>query len=259
MSKTINSKNTISSDKKKKVKPVSSKVKSKKEEGKVLSSNHKKRPIWAIVVIVLFIVFFIWIITSSIRYHNTIGTEPPQLYCEIGSQTVQMNITGEWLSPSSLDNIKQIRKTNVEEPISVKQGDTIHCYFDKKLEQNLFPTSLVEDGVPDNGENVAINYYDANGLQREFVKATHHASRMEFDFTIPTTMDASSTYRIDFTMVFKAYDYWFTLFGSDVGFYVPCSFYQWAGLFLIMLILLLLPKTSLWGCFYVRIFFASFK
>lgn len=217
MSKTVSSKNETSSGKKKKTKPVSSKAESKKEESKVLLNNHKKHPIWAIVVIVLFIIFFIWMIASSIRYHNTIGTEPPKLYCEVGDKTVQMNIAGEWLSPSSLDSMKQIRETNVEESISVKQGDTIHCYFDKKLEQNLFPTSLVEDGVPDNGENVAINYYDANGLQREFVKATHHASRMEFDFTIPTTMDASSTYRIDFTMVFKAYNYWFTLFGSDVG------------------------------------------
>ena len=128
-----------------------------------------------------------------------------------------MNITGEWLSPSSLESTKQIQETNVEEPLSVKPGETIHCYFDKKLEQNIFPVSLVEDGVPDDGENVAINYYDANGLQREFVKATHRASRMEFDFTIPDTLDAGSTYRIDFSMVFKAYNYWFTLFGSDVG------------------------------------------
>lgn len=128
-----------------------------------------------------------------------------------------MNITGEWLSPSSLESTKQVQETNVEEPLSVKPGETIHCYFDKKLEQNIFPVSLVEDGVPDNGENVAINYYDETGLHREFVKATHRASRMEFDFMIPDTLDAGSTYRIDFSMVFKAYNYWFTLFGSDVG------------------------------------------
>ena len=156
-------------------------------------------------------------VTSSIRYHGTIGTEPPKLYCEVGDQTVFMNITGEWLSLSSLESTKQIQETNVEEPLSVKPGETIHCYFDKKLEQNILPISMVEDGVPDKGENVAINYYDETGLHREFVKATHRASRMEFDFTIPDTLDAGSTYRIDFSMIFKAYNYWFTLFGSDIG------------------------------------------
>ena len=217
MSKTASSKSTISSDKKKKDKSISSKQENKKETSEVLSNTRKKKPIWAIVVIVLFIIFIVWLVTSSIRYHGTIGTEPPKLYCEVGDQTVFMNITGEWLSPSSLESTKQVQETNVEEPLSVKPGETIHCYFDKKLEQNIFPVSLVEDGVPDNGENVAINYYDANGLQREFVKATHRASRMEFDFTIPDTLDAGSTYRIDFSMIFKAYNYWFTLFGSDIG------------------------------------------
>ena len=216
MAKVVVSKGTNSSDKKSK-KMVSSKSKNAKKMSEVSSNTSKKKPVWAIVVIVLFIIFVVWLVTSSIRYHSTIGTEPPQLYCEVGDQTISMNITGEWMSPSSLESMKQVQEINVENPISVKPGETIHCYFDKKLEQNLFPVSLVEDGAPDKGENVAINYYDDNGLQREFVEATHRASRMEFDFTIPATLDAGSTYRIDFSMVFKAYNYWFTLFGSDVG------------------------------------------
>lgn len=216
MSKTASSKSTISSDKKRK-KTVSSKPKNEKKMSEGSSNARKKKPIWAIIVIALFIIFIVWLVTSSIRYHGTIGTEPPKLYCEVGDQTVFMNITGGWLSPSSLESTKQIQETNVEEPLSVKPGQTIHCYFDKKLEQNILPISMVEDGVPDKGENVAINYYDETGLHREFVKATHRASRMEFDFMIPDTLDAGSTYRIDFSMVFKAYNYWFTLFGSDVG------------------------------------------
>lgn len=216
MAKEVVSKGTNSSDKKRK-KTVSSKPKNEKKVSEGSSNTRKKKPIQAIIVIALFIIFIVWLVTSSIRYHGTIGTEPPKLYCEVGDQTVFMNITGEWLSPSSLESTKQIQETNVEEPLSVKPGETIHCYFDKKLEQNILPISMVEDGVPDKGENVAINYYDETGLHREFVKATHRASRMEFDFMIPDTLDAGSTYRIDFSMVFKAYNYWFTLFGSDVG------------------------------------------
>lgn len=216
MAKEVVSKGTNFSDKKRK-KTVSSKPKNEKKVSEGSSNARKKKPIWAIIVIALFIIFIVWLVTSSIRYHGTIGTEPPKLYCEVGDQTVFMNITGEWLSLSSLESTKQIQETNVEEPLSVKPGETIHCYFDKKLEQNILPISMVEDGVPDKGENVAINYYDETGLHREFVKATHRASRMEFDFMIPDTLDAGSTYRIDFSMVFKAYNYWFTLFGSGVG------------------------------------------
>ena len=164
MAKEVVSKGTNSSDKKRK-KTVSSKPKNEKKMSEGSSNTRKKKPIWAIIVIALFIIFIVWLVTSSIRYRGTIGTEPPKLYCEVGDQTVFMNITGEWLSPSSLESTKQVQETNVEEPLSVKPGETIHCYFDKRLEQNIFPVSLVEDGVPDNGENVAINYYDANGLQ----------------------------------------------------------------------------------------------
>lgn len=215
MAKKASSKGTNSTDKKKQVKSVS-KSKGAEKTSEVSNDSRKKKPIWAIVILILFLIFLIWLITSSIRYHSTIGTEPPKLYCEVGDQTVSMNITGEWLSPSSIDGIKQVKETNVENPISVKPGETIHCYFDKKLEQNIFPISRLEDGVPDHGENVAIGYYTENGFKRDFIKATHHGSRMEFDFTIPDTLDANYN-RIDFSMVFKAYDYWFTFFGSDVG------------------------------------------
>lgn len=133
MAKEVVSKGTNSSDKKRK-KTVSSKPKNEKKMSEGSSNTRKKKPIWAIIVIALFIIFIVWLVTSSIRYHGTIGTEPPKLYCEVGDQTVFMNITGEWLSPSSLESTKQVQETNVEEPLSVKPGETIHCYFDKKLE-----------------------------------------------------------------------------------------------------------------------------